>query len=110
MSDSRELKKIISKENKVLKGSAFLTDDINKKHLDFQVSAFIRKHPKSTPVRLTEVSFKPGSDIIEESQKLAFAVRLVEEGYSVVIIDSEHVINNVKKKYGDKFSYERTNS
>jgi len=31
MSDSRELKKIISKENKVLKGSAFLTDDINKK-------------------------------------------------------------------------------
>ena len=31
MSDSRELKKIISKENKVLKGSAFLTDDLNKK-------------------------------------------------------------------------------
>ena len=33
MSDNRELKKIISKENKVLKGSAFLTDDINKKKI-----------------------------------------------------------------------------
>lgn len=31
MSDNRELKKIISKENKVLKGSAFLTDNLNKK-------------------------------------------------------------------------------
>ena len=31
MSDNRELKIVISKENKVLKGSAFLTDDLNKK-------------------------------------------------------------------------------
>ena len=31
MSDNRELKKVISKENKTLKGSAFLTDDLNKK-------------------------------------------------------------------------------
>ena len=86
------------------------TDNINKKHLEFQVSAFIRKHPKSTPVRLTGVSFKPGSDIIEESQKLAFGVRLVEEGYEVVIIDSDIVIDNVKNKYGKKFKYERKNS
>ena len=31
MSDSRELKKVISKKNKVLKGSVFLTNDLNKK-------------------------------------------------------------------------------
>ncbi len=107
--DNRALA-VFAKEKNMPIDISIATDDINKKHLDFQVSAFIRKHPKSTPVRLSEVSFKPGSDIIEESQKLAFAVRLIEEGYSVIIIDSEHVINNVKKKYGDKFSYETKNS
>ncbi len=107
--DNRALA-VFAKEKNMPIDISEATDNINKKHLEFQVSAFIRKHPKSTPVRLTGVSFKPGSDIIEESQKLAFGVKLVEKGYKVIIIDTDTVIENVKQKYGEMFEYERKNS
>ncbi len=86
------------------------SDQMNKKHLDFQVNEFIKTHDKDKlEVRLKNVSFKPGSDIIEESQKLAFAVRLAEEGYNITIVDSELVIDNVKQKYGKLFKYQLEN-
>ena len=107
--DNRALA-VFAKEKNMPIDISVATDNINKKHLDFQGSTFIKTNPKTKPVKLSGVSFKPGSDIIEESQKLEFALRLVEEGYLVTIIDSKNVISNVKEKYGNKFSYETTDN
>jgi UDP-glucose 6-dehydrogenase len=86
------------------------SDNMNKKHLHFQVSEFVKNNGKINKVRVENVSFKPGSDIIEESQKLEFAVKLSEKGYAVTIVDTEDVINSVKEKYGNMFSYEKSNN
>ena len=83
------------------------TDEMNKKHLQNQIKMFCKKNTdKNKEVEIKSVSYKPESNIIEESQRLLFASELVDEGYKVKIIDSEKVIDNVKTQYKDKFNYE----
>tara|TARA_B100001123_G_C15314194_1_gene1025518 strand:+ start:2024 stop:3136 length:1113 start_codon:yes stop_codon:yes gene_type:complete len=82
------------------------TDGINQNHLIYQVQKFMESHSKEETVVMEGVSYKPGSSIIEESQQLAFALRLVEGGYKVKIIDQIEVINQVKSLYGEKFIYQ----
>jgi nucleotide sugar dehydrogenase len=81
------------------------SDIINQKHLEFQVSEFIKSNDKSNLVVLRHVSFKPESDIIEESQKLEYAARIAQSGYSVIIEDSVDVISAIKQEYGNLFRY-----
>ena len=51
-------------------------------------------------------AIKPGTNIIEESQKLAFAVEIAKRGYKVTIKDREEVIIIINKEYAELFSYE----
>ena len=59
-------------------------------------------------VVLSDVAFKERAvtDVIDESRKLALASLLVQKGVQVTIKDKEAVINEVRKLYGKKFSYE----
>lgn len=83
-----------------------VVDDANKAHLDFQIAEFIKSHPnKEEPVVIEGVAYKKGAVIIEESQKLLYAVGIANAGYNVTIIDSEFVVNLIKDKYGDLFNY-----
>ena len=107
--DNRALAVFAEKSNMPIDIS-IASDNMNKKHLHFQVSEFVKNNGKINKVRVENVSFKPGSDIIEESQKLEFAVKLSEKGYAVTIVDTEDVINSVKEKYGNMFSYEKSNN
>ena len=82
------------------------TDLINREHTTFQVNEFVKSTPKGEPISLTGVTFKSGSDIIEESQQLAFAVGVAKAGYDVTIKDSQVVLDEVKSIYSDLFKYE----
>jgi len=83
------------------------TSDIaNKLHLKFQIDNFIKNNNISKPVVISELSYKPGTNIIEESQKLAFAVEIAKKGYEVTIKDKEAVIILIKKEYAELFYYE----
>ena len=95
------------------------TDQINEDHLGFQVNKFIEQTDKEEPVYFNGsgdsisgsvvfegVTYKPGTTIIEESQQLAFAARLAKLGYEVVIIDQASTIEQVKKLYGNLFTYD----
>jgi len=81
------------------------TDKTNEYHLDFQVADFARKNDPSDKIEIYSVTYKPGTDIIEESQQLKFAVEIAKMGYRVEIIESNTVIDKVSKEYGDLFSY-----
>jgi UDPglucose 6-dehydrogenase len=92
------------------------TDSSNHKHLQFQVSHFIRNHPAETKVAFGEcptegyvvyenVTYKKGSVMIEESQQLAFAVEIARKGYLVSIYDCKEVIDSVKELYNNLFHY-----
>lgn len=74
------------------------TDEMNKKHLDYQVENFTNKNPnKEIPVIIDFLSYKKESVLIEESQQLKFAVKLKELGYHLKINEKrKEVLNQVK--------------
>ena len=57
-------------------------------------------------IAIGEVTYKPGTNIIEQSQQLLFAAGLANRGYDVVIRESIEVIEQVKEVYAGLFRYE----
>jgi len=80
------------------------TNKANASHLDFQFAEYANH---AEPIVFDQVTYKAGTDIIEESQYLALAVRLMQSGKKVLIKASDGVIDQVKEVYGDSFTYER---
>jgi len=86
------------------------TDLSNKLHLEEQVKFFEKENlDKTKMVIFDTVTYKPESDLLVESQQLAFAVLLAEKGYKVLIRERESVIKQLKKQYQDLFLYEVRN-
>lgn len=81
------------------------TDKMNVKHLEYQLNSFYRKNRTDDPIDIYGVTYKKGSNILEESQQLYFALGLVELGYKVIVHESKEVIKELKKLYKDKFTY-----
>lgn len=79
------------------------TDESNKLHLDFQLKEFENNNSKENQIVFDQISYKPDSDILEESQQLAFALRLANDGYSVKIIERKIVIDQLKDQFKDLF-------
>ena len=81
------------------------SDTANKLHMASQVTDFEKKYDKNEQIIFSDVSYKVGTNIIEESQKLALAVKLAELGYNITIRDKRSVVNQVKKVYNNMFTY-----
>lgn len=88
---------------------SYATDQTNINHLKFQVEDFKLKNSPENPIKFDSVTYKPGTDILEESQQLAFAVSLAQEGYQVIIEETKPVVDRLKKTYGSLFVYEIRN-
>lgn len=82
------------------------TDQANGQHLEFQFSEYLT-YPE--PIVFDYVTYKHGTNIIEESQRLALAVKLMKAGKRVMICDSKEVIEQVKMLHGDSFIYQVNN-
>ena len=82
------------------------SDEINKNHLEFMVEEFCKNNGRGKVVYITDVTYKPGVEYIEESRQLDFAKMLVDRGYDVYIKERKSVIDKVKQKYGTRFCYE----
>ena len=80
---------------------ASATDEMNKLHLDFQVQEYIDNNPVGSTVNLDYITYKKGSNIIEESQRLLFATKLKELGYKIKVQELtkqlENLIKNLEK-------------
>jgi UDPglucose 6-dehydrogenase len=77
------------------------TDDMNNKHLEYQIEDFLNKNPdKNKTVEMEFVTYKKESISIEESQQLKFALKLEELGYKIKVLDNrEEVIENIKNLF-----------
>lgn len=82
------------------------TDKTNALHHEFLVGEWTKKYSDTETVLFDSVTYKKGTDILEESQQLKLALALAEAGKKVKIIESESVINQLKELYGNVFSYE----
>jgi UDP-glucose 6-dehydrogenase len=80
---------------------AIATDEMNRQHLAFQVNEYLRAYPEAEPIHFESVTYKPGTEILEESQPLALAVQLARAGRRIVIHESPAVIAVLRSKFGD---------
>lgn len=82
------------------------TDEVNKRHTLFMAKKLIERNQDEYIFR--DVSYKPNSPvkILDESQKLAVAKIVAEQGKKVIIIDCIDVINKLQNQYGDLFHYQ----
>ena len=82
------------------------TDEFNRRHA--QAMADVLLQQGLARYTLSDVAFKPGCPvaIIEESQPLEVAKRLVRAGKTVTIRDRAFIISLVRRTYGKLFEYE----
>lgn len=101
--DTRALIRL-AKDNSMPFDMCQASNEINRKHLNFQVEQFLKTGVAE--YKTDSVTYKKGTNILEESQQLEFAVKLAELGIKVTIKESESVILQLKKIYGSLFNYE----
>lgn len=79
------------------------TIDVNSKHLDFQLNELLKEDKEN--YIFDSVTYKKGTDILEESQQLMLAVKLVEAGKKVIIEQSDSIKDIIESKYPNYFTF-----
>jgi UDPglucose 6-dehydrogenase len=83
------------------------TDAYNRTVVDRLAKLVARHLPSGGAVSILGVSYKPGSDVVEEAQGLMLAERLVADGYHVTIFDPL-AQNRARSALGDRVMYAST--
>ena len=77
------------------------TDEMNGKHLQYQIMDFIKDNPDiDKTIEIDFVTYKKDSILLEESQQLKFVLKLKELGYNIKILDQREEVLSQLKKYG----------
>lgn len=80
------------------------TDEMNEKHLQYQIDDFIKQNPnKDNVINVDFVTYKKDSILLEESQQLKFVLKLKELGYQINLLDQRKEVLNQLKEYGITF-------
>jgi UDPglucose 6-dehydrogenase len=82
------------------------TDEMNQRHLAFQVAEHLRTHREDEPIVFYSVSYKPRTEILDESQPLALAVKLARAGRRIVICEAPGMLTELRERFGDLFEYQ----
>jgi nucleotide sugar dehydrogenase len=84
-----------------------IVDDFNKKHSTFLKNYFIKANTNNLPFYMKSITYKPNTDIIEESQQLALCKDLLKEGYVVCVephrMIPDHLLVELSNTYGENF-------
>lgn len=73
-------------------------DDFNREHANFIKNYYIQKNPdKTIPFVMDNISYKKGSDILEESQQFQLCVDLLNDGYILNVIASDSIANKLSQ-------------
>ena len=65
----------------------FTTDAFNEEHAEFIKEYFMHKNKKHLPFAFKYLTYKPGIDILTESQQYRLCIDLLNEGYHVYCMD-----------------------
>lgn len=102
--DNRALEKFAENNNYELLISK-ATDEVNKRHLEFQFQDYLNKYNENENIWFDGVAYKKDTDFIDESQQLLLAVKLAQAGRNVIIHDNKTVIDQVEKNYPNLFIF-----
>jgi nucleotide sugar dehydrogenase len=79
------------------------TDEVNRRHLRFQLDWYLKHYAPSETITFDYVTYKRDSTILEESQQLALAERLARAGRRVRVKGHPDVLSELKGRYGEDF-------
>ncbi len=82
------------------------TDKANQAHNDFLLEEWKVKFREEEFITFDSVTYKKGTDILEESQQLKLAVELAKSGKKVIVKESAVVIKMLIDKFSDLFIYQ----
>jgi nucleotide sugar dehydrogenase len=73
-------------------------DNFNREHANFIKNYYIQKNPdKTLPFVMDYITYKKGTDIIEESQQFQLCVDLLNEGYTLHVIEIDVIANKLQQ-------------
>jgi UDP-glucose 6-dehydrogenase len=71
-------------------------DKFNEEHAKFLKEFFMKQNPdKTVPFVMNYITYKRGTDILEESQQFKLCLDLLEEGYYVNVIEIDAVVKQL---------------
>lgn len=86
-----------------------MVDTANQEHLIYLYDYFVKQNRnKEIPFVFYQLSYKKGVSILTDSQPLQLCLLFLKNGYSVCIIESENVVEQVKPmltEYSDRVTY-----
>ena len=92
----------------------YVTDGINNEHAEFVCNYWEGMNKDSIPFYFDYLTYKKGTDILQESQQYRLCLDLLERGHTVYIHNDSRITSQVEdnlEKYGDrvKFVDDKTN-
>lgn len=86
-------------------------DNFNKVHANFLKEHYMTKNPdKSVPFVMNYITYKRGTDILEESQQFQLCIDLLTEGYYVNVIEIDDIIkklSDLSESFGNRLKFFR---
>lgn len=84
-------------------------DEFNKEHASFLKNFYMKQNPdKSTPFVMNYITYKRGTDILEESQQFKLCLDLLEEGYYLNVIEIDEVskqLLDLSEKFDNRLKF-----
>ena len=84
-------------------------DEFNKEHALFIKEYFMKQNPdKTVPFVMNYITYKRGTDILEESQQFKLCLDLLDEGYHVNVFEIEYVakqLEDLNQKYDGRLKF-----
>jgi UDPglucose 6-dehydrogenase len=89
-------------------------NESNKNHIIFLKEHYIKKNPsKEIPFIMSHITHKKGTNVLEESQQFQMCVELLNEGYSVNVIETTEVankLNSMSESYDGRLKFYKQGS
>jgi len=88
-----------------------IVDEFNQSHSDFLVNWLEKQNTQSLPFYMPSIMYKPGTDILEESQQFQVCVKLLQKGHTVFVQQDSLIptetIKDLDQKFGQRIQFER---
>lgn len=79
-------------------------DEFNKDHLKFLTDYVIENNINGLPFYFDYITYKAGTDIMDESQQYQLCCALLELGYNVVIKNDERIPTRIKEELMNRYN------
>ena len=90
------------------------TDSVNKEHSSFLKNFFIQQNPnKEIPFVIEHITYKKGTNILDESQRFQLCIDLLNEGYFLNVIELDEIskkLNSLSESYNNRLKFYKVGS